>query len=284
MQTNHVRDSTHEDAWIEHPHGRIFTRTWLPLKDRESAATSSPIVLFHDSLGCVDLWRNFPAMLSVSTGRRVIAYDRLGYGRSDPRSAKPGLDFIAEEAHTYFPAVCAQLDITRFIAFGHSVGGGIAIYCAAKFPGACEGLITESAQAFVDDRILHGIQVAKESFKQPGQITRLMKYHGDKATWVLNAWTDTWSDPDFSGWSLKNVLPEVTCPLLVIHGAQDEYGSLRHPETIAGLSGGPLRVEIMPDTYHVPHREHEETIIELARDFIGSIKYILPDDGLDAIG
>ena len=231
-------------------------------------------MLFHDSLGCVDLWRNFPALLSESTGRHVIAYDRLGYGRSDPRCDKPGLDFIAEEAENYFPVICEQLGINRFIAFGHSVGGGMAVYCAAKFSDACEGLITESAQAFAEDRTVQGILAAKESFKQEGQLARLKKYHGDKATWVLNAWTETWPDPDFSGWSLENVLSKVTCPLLVIHGTHDEYGSLHHPEMIAKFSRGPLLVEIMADTYHVPHREHEETIIEMTKNIIGSIAYI----------
>lgn len=284
MQVNAIRECAHEDTWIEHPHGRIFARTWHPLKNAEHAAANSPVVLFHDSLGCIELWRNFPDLLSVSTGRRVVAYDRLGYGRSDPRCGKPALDFIADEARTYFPVVREQLGIDNFIAFGHSVGGGMAIYCAADFSGICEGLIVESAQAFVDDKIIQGILEAKAVFKQDGQIARLEKYHGDKASWVLHAWTETWPDPDFSAWSLEQVLPRVRCPLLVIHGDQDEYGSLRHPEMIAELSGGPLRVEIMPDTFHVPHREHEKEIVELTKDFIGSIKYILPAPGGDAIG
>jgi len=278
MPNNTVRTSAHEDTWVEHPGGRIFARTWHPMKATGHAVAASPVVLFHDSLGCVDLWRNFPALLSESTGRRVIAYDRLGFGRSDPRCDTPGLDFIADEAQTYFPAVCEQLGVKRFIAFGHSVGGGMAVYCAAKFSDACDGLITESAQAFAEDKTVQGILAAKESFKQAGQIARLEKYHGDKATWVLNAWTETWPNPEFSRWSLENVLPKVTCPLLVIHGAHDEYGSLRHPEMIAKRSSGPVRVEIMADTDHVPHREHEETVIELTRNFIGSLAYIQPHE------
>ena len=42
-----------------------------------------PIVLFHESLGCIELWRDFPRKLSQITGREVIAYDRLGFGQSD---------------------------------------------------------------------------------------------------------------------------------------------------------------------------------------------------------
>lgn len=249
-------------------------RTWHPTEAAGRKISNSPIVLFHDSLSCVDLWRNFPARLSESTGRSVVAYDRLGFGKSDRRHDKPGMDFIAEEAEIYFPVIYEQLSLKRFIAFGHSVGGGMAAYCAARFSESCDALITESAQAFVDAKIAQGILAAQALFQQYGQMARLGKYHGDKTQWVLDAWIDTWLHPEFAKWSLKIILPKVTCPLLVIHGDQDEYGSLRHPEMIAELSRGPLRVEILADTYHVPHREREQTVIDLTKEFIGSIAYI----------
>ena len=40
----------------------------------------APIILMHDSLGCVALWRDFPAQLAQATARVVYAYDRLGFG------------------------------------------------------------------------------------------------------------------------------------------------------------------------------------------------------------
>lgn len=139
------------DVWIDHPQGRLFSRLWRHTDANQLAGKTTPIVLFHDSLGCVDLWRDFPALLAVATGRDVIAYDRLGFGRSDRREGKLALDFIADEARTYFPLVCERMKVDRFIAFGHSVGGGMAVHCAAQYPERCEGLITESAQAFVGE-------------------------------------------------------------------------------------------------------------------------------------
>jgi len=223
-------------------------------------------------LGCVDLWRSFPAALCASTGRRVIAYDRLGFGKSDPRNDKLGMDFIADEAKTYFPAIRQQAGFDRFIAFSHSVGGGMAVHCAAELAEACEALITESAQAFPEDRTLQSISLAREQFKAEGQVERLEKYQGKNARWVLDAWTETWLHPDFAAWSLEPILPRVTCPLLAIHGSHDEYGSSRHPEMIARLSRGRSRLEIIPDTFHVPHREREGAILDLVKDFIASIR------------
>lgn len=260
----------HHDTWVEHDHGRLFARTWTPAGD--AAAAEAPIVLFHDSLGCVDLWRDFPAQLSAATGRKVIAYDRLGFGQSDARAGQPALDFIADEAKTYFPAVREQLGIGRFLALGHSVGGGMAIHCAVEFAADCEALITESAQVFVEDLTARSIAEAKEQFKDEAQVGRLKKYHGDKARWVLDAWTDSWLHPDFAAWSLAPVLPRVTCPVLAIHGIHDEYGTTRHPRMIGELSAGPSRVEIIPDAYHVPHRERPAEIAGLVAEFITSAR------------
>lgn len=260
------------DHWVEHPQGRIFARCWTPSSAVSTSMPDRPIVLFHDSLGSVELWRDFPAELSAATGRRVVAYDRLGFGRSDPRNEPPALDFIADESKTYFPVVREQLGFGRFIAFGHSVGGGMAVHCAAEFTADCEGLITESAQAFPEERTLQGVAAAKEQFRDETQLQRLSKYHGDKARWVLDAWTESWLHPEFESWSLAAVLPRVRCPLLAIHGVDDEYGSTRHPEIIGQLCGGPSRVEILPDTHHVPHRERPEIVLELVAAFIGPIR------------
>jgi pimeloyl-ACP methyl ester carboxylesterase len=259
------------DTWVGHSQGRMFARVWTPSVGLDPSQPRTPIVLFHDSLGCIDLWRDFPSRLSVAMGREVIAYDRLGFGRSDPKRKQPSLDFIEDELSTYFPVVKEQLNLQRFIAFGHSVGGGMAIHCAAEYPIACEALITESAQAFAEDRTLKSIAEAKEQFKDEQQMKRLRKYHGQKAEWVLHAWTDTWLNPGFAAWSLDRVLSRVRCPVLAIHGEYDEYGSTDHPKMIAGMSTGRSQMEIIKDTFHVPHRERPEEILHLISSFLEPI-------------
>lgn len=249
--------------WIDTPHGRLFAQCWSPLEAREA-----PVVLLHDSLGCVSLWRAFPERLAQSSGRRVIAYDRLGFGRS---SAYPGQlppSFIEDEAHGGFAALRRQLGLSRFVLLGHSVGGGMAVGCAAAYPDACLGLITESAQAFADEVTLAGIRAAERQFAEPGQLERLHKYHGEKANWVLRAWIDTWLSDAFSRWSLDAQLPRVRCPLLSLHGDRDEYGSRRHPERIVELAAGPGSLQVVADCGHVPHREHPQTVLAAVRAFL----------------
>ena len=115
------------DHWIEHPQGRIFARSWTPPGAAGNPRPQSPIVLFHDSLGCVELWRDFPAALSAATGRRVLAYDRLGFGRSDPRRDLPALDFVADEAASYFPILREQPGSGESVVERGQIDGVVAV-------------------------------------------------------------------------------------------------------------------------------------------------------------
>ena len=256
------------DHWLALPSGRLFARQWQP---EDAGPALAPIVLLHDSLGCVELWRDFPAQLAAATGRRVVAYDRFGFGRSDARIGRPSTAFIAEEAATTWPAVRAQLGIGPFVVVGHSVGGGMAVEIAAHAGRDCAALVTMAAQAFVEDRTIAGLRVAQAQFADPAQVERLARYHGDKAPWALDAWLGRWLDPAFASWTLEAALPRVTCPVLVIHGDQDEYGSAAHPRRIVDGVAGPARLEMLPGGGHIPYREQPELVVGLIADFLATL-------------
>lgn len=266
------------DAFVRTPQGRLFARVW----EADAPAAPAPILLFHDSLGSVELWRDFPRRLADATGRRVIAYDRLGFGRSDPHPSAGGSgggagggalprEFIDAEAEVSVPALRAAFGIDRMIVFGHSVGGAMAVATAGAFPGATLGVVTESAQAFVEERTLRGIRAARAGFEAPGQMERLARYHGAQARWVLDAWTRTWLSPAFAGWTLDEALRRVRRPVLAIHGDRDEYGSRRHPERIAERTAGPCEVVILEGCGHVPHRERAEAVLAAVSGFVRTL-------------
>ena len=258
--------TTTTERFLTTKDGCLYVKKWVPYSAHINA--KSPIVLFHDSLGCVELWRNFPERLAMLTSREVIAYDRIGFGRSDPYPGTLDYDFVFKEARTGFAEVINQLDLQGFVCFGHSVGGGMAVVSAATYPEQCIGLITESAQSFVEDRTLEGIREAKHAFSNSGQLDRLRKYHGHKAEWVLQAWIDTWLSDQFRNWTLREVLPDVKCPVLAIHGSDDEYGSTAHPSMITELAAGPTSMEIIPNCGHVPHKEDMPRVLESVSGFM----------------
>lgn len=257
-----------QDVWITTDGGRLFAKRWNA--GSSTAGCDPPIVLFHDSLGCVDLWRDFPDKLCVAARRDVIAYDRLGFGKSAARSGALDADFVVAEATGDFARVREHFEIDSFLPFGHSVGGGMAVACAAHYADACRALITESAQAFVEDRTIAGILDAKRLFQQAGQIERLRKHHGDKAEWVLAAWIDTWLSPEFASWNLDDPLRRVRCPTLALHGDSDEFGSPRHAERIGNLIGAEATVLILKECGHVPHREKTDAVLAAITEWITS--------------
>jgi pimeloyl-ACP methyl ester carboxylesterase len=251
---------TAHDHWVTAERGRLFARSWVPSDLRSD--TDATILLFHDSLGCVDLWRDFPQQLATATRRSVVAYDRLGFGRSDICPGPLPLTFIRDEAVRVVPRLREALKLSEIIPFGHSVGGAMAIATAAHLPEHCVGVITEAAQSFVEDCTLEGIRTAQADFGQPGQLERLARYHGAKARWVLDAWIRTWLAPGFAGWRLDDDLRGVRCPTLALHGDRDEYGSVEHPERIARLTQGSSRMVILEGCGHVPHREQPTQVLE----------------------
>lgn len=253
---------------VPSPRGTLHAVEW-PAPAESGLA---PIVLLHDSLGSVALWRSFPAALAEHTGRTVIAYDRLGFGRSDARLDRLTPAFVEEESRTAFAAVHEALAPGPFVVMGHSVGGGMAVHIAARHPRDCVALVTESAQAFAEDLTLRSIAEARDAFTDPAQLERLARYHGDKARWVLDAWTGTWLSDAFASWSLKDVLPQVRCPTLVLHGEFDEYGTAVHPRTIAEGVSGPAQQVLLAGAQHVPHREDEAGIARRVADFLRPLK------------
>lgn len=252
---------------IETLQGQVFVKAWRNINSKDL----SPLILFHDSLGSVELWRGFPEKIAQITGRTVYAYDRVGFGRSSAHPSCLALDFIATEAENTFSELMQYFQWSSCVVMGHSVGGGMASYAAAHLAPQVRALITIAAQSHVEEKTLAGIREAKANFNQAGQMERLAKYHAEKAAWVLNAWTETWCDPKFASWNLDDALRQLKCPSLVIHGELDEYGSISQAEQFAKLSPSFTQVEILKGLHHMPYKEDEALVLELIQQFLKDI-------------
>ena len=250
------------ETLVETVVGQIFSKKWTPT----TCISDVPVILLHDSLGAVDLWRRFPEKLATALERPVIAYDRLGYGKSQARKELPTFEFIEEEGTKYFPIIKSKLEVDEYFLFGHSVGGAMAINIAAE-DAQCLGVITLAAQAYIEDLTTQGINEAKSLFQRPGQMERLIRWHGQKAQWVLSAWTEIWLHPDFQTWRLHKVT-SVSCPVLAIHGDKDEYGSVAFAEYIVGNSAGVSKVRIIKGAGHVPHKTEQAKVLLETIQFI----------------
>src|SRR5664279_99045 len=90
------------------------------------------LVLLHEGLGSVSMWRDFPARLAAATGCRTLVYSRYGYGQSDVLEEAFKTDFMHREGREALPGLLAALDIENPVLVGHSDGGSIALVHAGS--------------------------------------------------------------------------------------------------------------------------------------------------------
>ena len=103
----------------------------LEYRDFPAAVEGLPtLLLLHEGLGCVAMWRDFPAQLATATGCRVVVWSRPGYGGSQPYPEERQKGYMHREAEESLPALIAALHIERPLLVGHSDGGSIALLFA----------------------------------------------------------------------------------------------------------------------------------------------------------
>lgn len=251
----------------------VLGNTQLALQRHTVAAspTAHTLVFLHDSLGCITTWREFPKELSKVLGLDAVVYDRQGYGHSQPMGPEPrGLDYMHREADV-LTALLEQLGVERAILFGHSDGGTIALLAAARHPQRIAAVITEGAHVFVEEVTLQGIELARRLYATTDLPARLHRHHGERTEALVQAWIGTWSAPFFRSWDITKDIAPVRCPVLVLQGVDDEYGTVAQVEAIATSVSGPVLMHMITGAAHTPHKEATQTVIDLVVRFVADV-------------
>ncbi|HSD15217.1 MAG TPA: alpha/beta hydrolase [Flavobacterium sp.] len=226
------------------------------------------IVFLHDSLGCVELWRDFPQKLGEITNCNVLVYDRQGYGKSCPFSYEKRENHYLELEADMLNELLDFWKTDKAILFGHSDGGSIALLTAAKHPKKILGIITEGAHVLVEEVTVNGITEAIELYKTTDLKSKLEKYHGDKTEDMFWAWAGKWTTEEFKDWNIESFLSSITCPSLIIQGEDDEYGTLEQVEKINTQVSGHSSKFVIPNIKHTPHKEAPELVLNKSAEFI----------------
>lgn len=230
-----------------------------------------PVLVFlHEGLGSVAQWKDFPGLLCDRTGHAGFVFDRRGHGKSDPLGIPRRPEYLHEEAHRWLPDVLENQGIEKPVLIGHSDGGTIALLFAARFPEKVTAVITEAAHVFVEPVTLEGIRKAVDLYNGTDLEKRLAAYHGKNTAGVFHNWADTWLDPRFRTWNVEGDLADIRCPLLVIQGEDDEYGTPAQVEAIAGKTSGPADAWLIPRCGHIPHQQAREAVLLRMAGFIAA--------------
>ena len=259
--------------WIEGVGGEVVADG----KRLEGAAYGPPpdaattIVMLHEGLGCVALWRDFPTRLAAATGCGVFAYSRAGYGRSDPVDLPRPLDYMTREARCSLPAVLEAIGFQSGILLGHSDGASIAaIYAGESFDDLVHGLVLIAPHVFTQEPGLASIVDARRAYDTGDLRARLARYHTD-VDCAFRGWNDAWLDPGFRSWKIEDAIGGWRVPALLIQGAGDQYGTLAQIRAIEARSRAPVASMILAACRHSPQIDQPQATLDAIVRFCAEV-------------
>jgi pimeloyl-ACP methyl ester carboxylesterase len=249
--------------------GRYVETAWWGPTD----PTKPTLVLLHEGLGSVGLWRAFPERLAAATGCAVFAYSRFGYGRSASIELPRPLTYMHDEADQVLGRVLAAAGISEFILVGHSDGASIAtIYAGSRQDFRLRGLVLIAPHFFVEDITIASIEAAREAYRNGELRGRLSRHHDDVDAAFLG-WNGAWLDPGFRNWDITDHLPYIRVPILLLQGEADPYGTDAQLRAAEDNTYCPVQCVLLPGMGHAPHQENPAASLTAIQDFVGTLQY-----------
>ena len=229
------------------------------------------LVFLHEGLGSIALWRDFPQRVTAVTGHPALVYSRAGYGRSSPLTRARRSDYMHAEALSVLPALLDRLAIEGPILIGHSDGASIALIHAGAGVRAVRAIAAIAPHVFVEELSLASIARAKTSYDSDDLRPRLARHHADVDS-AFRGWNDIWLAPEFRDWNIESLLSGIACPVLLIQGENDEYGTLAQIDAIERQLAGPVERVVLAACGHSPQRDQREATLTALARFIASIE------------
>jgi len=229
------------------------------------------IVMLHEGLGCVGLWGAFPNELASATGVGVFVYSRAGYGKSSPAKLPRSVSFMHEEAIEVLPRVLAAIGFQRGILFGYSDGASIAtIYAGSIQDHRVRGLVLMAPHFFIEEIGLAEIRRAREAFATGPLREKFKRWHAD-VDGTFRSWIEPCLNPDFQKWDITDALGYIRVPVLIVQGAEDQYGTLKQIEAAQEECFCPVEAAVLPGVSHSPHRDAPELTLSTVAGFINRL-------------
>ncbi|MBA1274415.1 alpha/beta fold hydrolase [Stutzerimonas azotifigens] len=236
-----------------------------------SNSTGPTLVLLHEGLGSLDLWKDFPAQLAEACAAPVLIYSRQGYGRSSPVPLPRPLDYLSVDGPDELGRVLDGLALEQVVLVGHSDGASIALAYAARQDPRVDGVVVLAPHVDVEPVSVEGVRRTVKAYTRGDLRERLHAYHGDNLDGAFRGWSETWLNPAFAAWNLYPELLRIQVPLLAIQGREDEFATPAQLETIAREVVGPCRTVLLEHCRHFPQNQARPRVLALIAQFLATL-------------
>lgn len=216
------------------------------------------------------MWKRAPADLARLTGCSVLTYSRYGNGFSQTLDGKRAVSYMHDEALEALPDVLDAFDVSRAVLVGQSDGASIALIYAGEIGSRVAGVVAEAPHVFVEDISVRSIAQAKAAFEATGLRERLAPYHEDVDK-TFYGWNDIWLSPAFRAWNIEESVRKIRVPLLLIQGADDEYGTAAQLDAIRNdVLHAPVDTLYLARCGHAPHRDRPDAVFPAIAAFVAA--------------
>lgn len=206
----------------------------------------TPVILMHGSGPGVGTMSNFKRLLPLLSGHfEVIAIDKIGYGQSGRRLREPYFDMSmwaaqVHAAHRHFAAG------RRVGLLGHSLAGAIMLKVAVSNPDVLGVLVTATMGValgpdkgptwpFPEDGTKLGQYLASTMFdpslvdrEEPARRRAVLYAPGYQQYFERMFGEPSHLYMEYSALTADE-LARITCPVVLMHGANDDVYTLRKP-------------------------------------------------------
>lgn len=246
----------------------------------ERAGDGPPLVLLHGGLGDSRVWRR--QLDALSDEFTVVAWDAPGCGRS----SDPPETFRLPEYADCLAAFVDALGLERPHLLGLSFGAGLALELYRRHPTLPRSLVLASAYAgwagslppeVVAERLEFALREAELPPEQfvfewiPGLLTDAAPAElADEVTAIMSEFHPVgWRvmARSFAEADLRDVLPRIEVPTLLLYGDADQRSPLHVAEELHAQIPGSILV-VMPGVGHLSNVEAPDRFNAEVRSFL----------------
>ncbi len=245
----------------------LETRWWGPRSEDMPA-----LVLLHEGLGCVALWRDFPDVLAETLGCGVFAYSRFGYGGSDPVMLPRPMSYMHDEAIEMLPRVLDAVGATACRAdrtLRWRVDRGDPCRRGAR---SARSRCGDDRRAFLSSRTSTSRQSARSGrTTEPATCGRGLR--AITTTWTLRS-TDGTTPGSIHG-SVVSTSPHrlsrIEVPVLALQGTDDPYGTDEQLRVLERVATCPVTTRLISGARHAPHLEARDATLQAIVPFVRNV-------------